>query len=88
MDVAPLQGVEYSIEAVLPSKAIADMLQMPQKEACLVLHRKPYRRAKSPALQRCGIRVCAISLPAVLKPDLKIATRTTCDFQIRYNALF
>lgn len=38
--VAPLQGVDYRIEAVLPPKAIADMLNMTTKEACLVLHRK------------------------------------------------
>ncbi|MDO8652361.1 MAG: histidine utilization repressor [Undibacterium sp.] len=38
--VAPLQGVDYRIEAVLPPKAIADMLHISSKEACLVLHRK------------------------------------------------
>ncbi len=38
--VAPLQGVDYRIEAVLPPKQIADMLHIPAKEACLVLHRK------------------------------------------------
>jgi GntR family histidine utilization transcriptional repressor len=37
---APLEGVDYSIEAVLPAKAIADMLHISIKEACLVLHRK------------------------------------------------
>ncbi len=38
--VAPLQGVDYRIEAVLPPKAIAEMLQISSKDACLVLHRK------------------------------------------------
>ncbi len=38
--VAPLQGVDYRIEAVLPPKQIADMLHISSKEACLVLHRK------------------------------------------------
>ncbi|MFX5476781.1 UTRA domain-containing protein, partial [Acinetobacter baumannii] len=38
--VAPLQGVDYRIEAVLPPKPIADMLHIPLKDACLVLHRK------------------------------------------------
>jgi GntR family histidine utilization transcriptional repressor len=38
--VAPLQGVDYRIEAVLPPKQIADMLHISAKEACLVLHRK------------------------------------------------
>jgi len=38
--VAPLQGVDYSIEAVIPPKTIADMLQISSKESCLVLHRK------------------------------------------------
>ncbi len=37
--VAPLQGVDYSIEAVLPPRQIAEMLQISAKEACLVLHR-------------------------------------------------
>jgi GntR family histidine utilization transcriptional repressor len=40
MAVAPLQGVDYSIEAVMPPKTIADMLQISSKESCLVLHRK------------------------------------------------
>jgi GntR family histidine utilization transcriptional repressor len=38
--VAPLQGVQYSIEAVNPPKAIADMLHIKTKEPCLVLHRQ------------------------------------------------
>lgn len=38
--VAPLQGVDYSIEAVMPPRHIADMLQISNKEVCLVLHRK------------------------------------------------
>lgn len=38
--VAPLQGVDYSIEAVMPPKHIADMLHISNKEVCLVLHRK------------------------------------------------
>lgn len=40
MAVAPLQGVDYSIEAVIPPKTIADMLHISSKESCLVLHRK------------------------------------------------
>jgi GntR family histidine utilization transcriptional repressor len=40
MAVAPLQGVDYSIEAVMPPKLIADMLHISSKEVCLVLHRK------------------------------------------------
>ncbi|MFZ6648384.1 histidine utilization repressor [Undibacterium sp. TJN25] len=40
MVAAPLQGVHYSIEAVNPPKQIADMLQIPVKEPCLVLHRQ------------------------------------------------
>jgi len=40
MAVAPLQGVDYSIEAVRPPKLIADMLKISSKEVCLVLHRK------------------------------------------------
>ncbi len=40
MEVAPLQGVDYSIEAVMAPKSIADMLHISSKDACLVLHRK------------------------------------------------
>lgn len=40
MEVAPLQGVDYSIEAVMPPKLIAEMLHISSKDACLVLHRK------------------------------------------------
>ena len=40
MAVAPLQGVDYSIEAVIPPKTIAEMLQISSRESCLVLHRK------------------------------------------------
>lgn len=40
MAAAPLQGVNYSIEALAPSKEIADMLQMPLRETCLVLKRR------------------------------------------------
>jgi GntR family histidine utilization transcriptional repressor len=40
MAVAPLQGVNYSIEALSPPREIADMLHLQPKEACLVLHRK------------------------------------------------
>ncbi|WP_295760787.1 histidine utilization repressor [Undibacterium sp.] len=38
--VAPLEGVDYRIEAVLAPKLIAEMLHIAAKEACLVLHRK------------------------------------------------
>lgn len=38
--VAPLQGVDYRIEAVIPDRSIAVMLQISTKEASLVLHRK------------------------------------------------
>jgi GntR family histidine utilization transcriptional repressor len=44
--VAPLEGVDYSIEAVLPPKHIAEMLHISLKEACLVLHRKTRSRNK------------------------------------------
>ena len=44
--VAPLQGVDYRIEAVFPPKHIADMLKMTGKEACLVLHRKTRSQGK------------------------------------------
>jgi GntR family histidine utilization transcriptional repressor len=44
MAVAPLQSVNYSIEALSPPREIADMLHIAQKEACLVLHRKTLSR--------------------------------------------
>lgn len=40
MAAAPLQGVHYSIEAVGPPREIAAMLQISQKEPCLVLKRR------------------------------------------------
>lgn len=40
MRVAPLQGVEFSIEARLPTKQLSDLLAMPLTEPCLVLHRQ------------------------------------------------
>lgn len=40
MRVAPLQGVSFVIEAVLPPPAVAEMLAMPPTEPCLVLHRQ------------------------------------------------
>lgn len=40
MAVAPLQGVNYSIEAMNPTREIAAMLKITTKEPCLVLHRR------------------------------------------------
>ena len=40
MRVAPLQGVSFVIEAVVPPAAVAEMLAMPAGEPCLVLHRQ------------------------------------------------
>jgi GntR family histidine utilization transcriptional repressor len=40
MAAAPLQGVNYSIEALLPLREIAEMLQINPKEPCLVLKRR------------------------------------------------
>ncbi|WP_420473147.1 histidine utilization repressor [Noviherbaspirillum sp. ST9] len=40
MAAAPLQGVNYSIEALSPPQEIADMLQITSKEPCLVLKRR------------------------------------------------
>jgi GntR family histidine utilization transcriptional repressor len=44
MAVAPLQSVNYRIEALSPPRDIADMLHIAQKEASLVLHRKTLSR--------------------------------------------
>jgi len=40
MRVAPLQGVSFAIEAVLPPRTVAAMLAMTPTEPCLVLHRE------------------------------------------------
>ena len=40
MRVAPLQGVEFSIEARVPGAEVREMLQMLPEEPCLVLHRR------------------------------------------------
>ncbi|WP_423679246.1 histidine utilization repressor [Undibacterium sp. WLHG33] len=44
--VAPLQGVDYRIEAMMPSKQIAAMLKIEVKDTCLVLHRKTRSKGK------------------------------------------
>lgn len=46
MVVAPLQSVSYRIEALLPSKHIASMLQITHKEPCLLLHRQTLSKGK------------------------------------------
>ncbi|MCW5655236.1 MAG: histidine utilization repressor [Hydrogenophaga sp.] len=40
MRVAPLQGVQFSIEARLPPPEVREMLHMPREEPCLLLHRQ------------------------------------------------
>lgn len=40
MAAAPLQGVSYSVEALSASQEIADLLDIAEKEPCLVLRRK------------------------------------------------
>jgi len=40
MRAAPLQGVDYGIEACLPTREIAEMLHMDVREPCLMLRRK------------------------------------------------
>lgn len=40
MRAAPLEGVNYAIEALAPPREIADMLRLHPKEACLVLKRR------------------------------------------------
>jgi GntR family histidine utilization transcriptional repressor len=44
MRVAPLQKVEFEIEAVKPPRDVAELLQMPADEYCLVLHRCTHSR--------------------------------------------
>lgn len=46
MAAAPLQGVNYSIEALLPPRDIAEMLQIQPKEACLVLKRRTHSQGQ------------------------------------------
>ncbi len=46
MVVAPLESVSYRIEALLPSKQIATMLNITSKEPCLLLHRQTISKAK------------------------------------------
>ncbi|PKO64543.1 MAG: histidine utilization repressor [Betaproteobacteria bacterium HGW-Betaproteobacteria-16] len=42
MRVAPLQGVEFAIEAVSPPPEVGELLQMAAHEPCLVLHRQTH----------------------------------------------
>lgn len=46
MAAAPLQGVNYSIEALTPPRDIAEMLQIQQKDPCLVLKRRTLSRGQ------------------------------------------
>ena len=50
MRVAPLQGVEFAIEARVPGADVREMLQMPREEPCLVLHRRTYSQGKVAAV--------------------------------------
>lgn len=47
MAAAPLQGVNYSIEALAAPREIAEMLHIAQKEACLVLKRRTLSKGKT-----------------------------------------
>ena len=47
MAVAPLQGVNYSIEALSPPRDIAEMLQIQQKDPCLVLKRRTLSKGQA-----------------------------------------
>jgi len=42
MKAAPLQGVQYRIEAVMPPPHVAGMLQISEQEPCLILRRKTF----------------------------------------------
>jgi GntR family histidine utilization transcriptional repressor len=42
--VAPLQRVEYRIEAAMPDAATGELLTMDEREPCLVLHRRTWSR--------------------------------------------
>jgi GntR family transcriptional regulator, histidine utilization repressor len=47
MAAAPLQSVNYSIEALTPPRDIAEMLQLTPKEPCLVLKRKTLSKGQT-----------------------------------------
>lgn len=47
MAAAPLQGVNYSIEALIPPRDIAEMLAISQKEPCLVLKRRTLSKGQA-----------------------------------------
>lgn len=46
MHAAPLSGVRYRIEALMPTPEIATMLQIDAVQPCLVLHRKTLSRGQ------------------------------------------
>jgi GntR family transcriptional regulator, histidine utilization repressor len=46
MKVAPLQSVSFEIEARIPPDDISNMLQMPPREPCLLLHRQTHSMGK------------------------------------------
>ena len=46
MKAAPLADVEHTIDAVLPDREKTELLQIPQDEPCLLLHRKTWSRGQ------------------------------------------
>jgi len=46
MRVAPLQGVNFEIEASGPPPRVQELLQMPELEPCLVLHRQTHAKGQ------------------------------------------
>ncbi len=46
MKVAPLADVEHTIDAVLPNREKMELLQIPEDEPCLLLHRKTWSRGQ------------------------------------------
>ncbi|MES2126889.1 MAG: histidine utilization repressor [Pseudomonadota bacterium] len=50
MDAAPLSGATYSIEALTPTREIADMLAIEARQCCLVLKRKTCSQGRTASL--------------------------------------
>jgi GntR family histidine utilization transcriptional repressor len=63
--VAPLQRVEYRIEAALPDAQTRRHLTMDEREPCLLLHRRTWSQGSSRRSRICGIPAAAIGSPGI-----------------------
>ena len=75
MVVAPLQAVQFVIEACVPPSNISEMLHMPPTEPCLVLHRQTKSMGKVASLVDMWHPATRYRFAGSLDMDTKIDSR-------------